>query len=54
MKLLGASLCKEDTRCLEWLDSKQPNLVIYVDFGSIAVMTLQQLVEFHGGWANSN
>lgn len=54
LKLLGSSLWKEETKCLEWLDSKPPNSVIYVNFGSITVMTPQQLVEFSWGLANSN
>ncbi|XP_076897905.1 7-deoxyloganetin glucosyltransferase-like [Bidens hawaiensis] len=54
LKLLGSSLWKEDTKCLEWLDSKEANSVVYVNFGSIAVMTRQQLVEFSWGLANSN
>ncbi|MFS7953161.1 putative 7-deoxyloganetin glucosyltransferase [Helianthus anomalus] len=52
--LLGSSLWKEDTQCLEWLDLKEANSVVYVNFGSITVMTPQQLVEFCWGLANSN
>ncbi|KAI3732842.1 hypothetical protein L1987_64051 [Smallanthus sonchifolius] len=40
--------------CLKWLDSKEANSVVYVNFGSITVMTPQQLVEFCWGLANSN
>ncbi|KAI3794291.1 hypothetical protein L1987_36920 [Smallanthus sonchifolius] len=54
LQLLGTSLWKEDTKCLEWLDSKEPNSVVYVNFGSITVMTPEQLVEFSWGLANSN
>ncbi|KAJ0795929.1 putative 7-deoxyloganetin glucosyltransferase [Helianthus annuus] len=54
LNLLGSSLWKEDTQCLEWLDSKEANSVVYVNFGSITVMTPQQLVEFSWGLANSN
>ncbi|KAL9994130.1 putative 7-deoxyloganetin glucosyltransferase [Helianthus debilis subsp. tardiflorus] len=54
LNLLGSSLWKEDTQCLEWLDSKEANSVVYVNFGSITVMTPQQLVEFCWGLANSN
>ncbi|XP_026391204.1 7-deoxyloganetin glucosyltransferase-like [Papaver somniferum] len=50
---LGSNLWIEDTKCLEWLDSKKPNSVVYVNFGSITVMTPQQLVEFAWGLANS-
>ncbi|KAI3989709.1 hypothetical protein MKX01_009201 [Papaver californicum] len=51
---LGSNLWKEDTNCLKWLDFKEPNSVVYVNFGSITVMTAQQLVEFAWGLANSN
>ncbi|XP_059452320.1 7-deoxyloganetin glucosyltransferase-like [Corylus avellana] len=49
----GYSLWKEETECLDWLNSKAHNSVIYVNFGSITVMTPQQLVEFGWGLANS-
>ncbi|MCL7031312.1 hypothetical protein MKW94_018449 [Papaver nudicaule] len=50
---LRSNLWKEDTKCLKWLDSKEPKSVVYVNFGSITVMTIQQLVEFAWGLANS-
>ncbi|CAJ2665767.1 unnamed protein product [Trifolium pratense] len=50
---LGSNLWKEDTKCLEWLESKEPGSVIYVNFGSITVMTPDQLLEFAWGLANS-
>lgn len=53
-KSLGTNLWKEDLKCLEWLDSKDPNSVIYVSFGSITTMTSENLVEFAWGLANSN
>lgn len=40
---LGSNLWKEEPKCLEWLDSKKPNSVVYVNFGSIVVMTKNQL-----------
>ncbi|PIA50829.1 hypothetical protein AQUCO_01200237v1 [Aquilegia coerulea] len=49
----GSNLLKEHTDCLEWLDSKKPNSVVYVNFGSTTVMTKDQLVEFAWGLANS-
>lgn len=52
-KLVGYSLWKEDTECLKWLDTKPPKSVVYVNFGSIAVLTPQQLVEIGMGLANS-
>ncbi|GAV63591.1 UDPGT domain-containing protein [Cephalotus follicularis] len=55
LNLLGSNLnlWLEDSQCLEWLDSKEPNSVVYVSFGSITVMTSDQLVEFAWGLANS-
>ncbi|CAL2248987.1 unnamed protein product [Prunus armeniaca] len=50
---IGYSLWKEETECLQWLNSKAPNSVVYVNFGSVAVMTPQHLVEFGWGLANS-
>jgi hypothetical protein len=50
----GYSLWKEEiSECLHWLNSKASNSVIYVNFGSITVITPQQLVEFGWGLANS-
>ncbi|XP_043687285.1 7-deoxyloganetin glucosyltransferase-like isoform X2 [Telopea speciosissima] len=53
LKSIGSNLWKEESGCLEWLDSKEPSSVVYVNFGSITVMTPQQLVEFAWGLANS-
>ncbi|KAI3850322.1 hypothetical protein MKW92_036132 [Papaver armeniacum] len=52
-KSIGSSLWKEDASCLEWLNQWEPNSVVYVNFGSITVMTAQQLTEFAWGLANS-
>uniref|UniRef100_A0A6N2L8V7 anthocyanidin 3-O-glucosyltransferase n=1 Tax=Salix viminalis TaxID=40686 RepID=A0A6N2L8V7_SALVM len=54
LKSIGYNLWKEDRACLQWLDTKEPKSVVYVNFGSIAVMTADQLVEFAMGLANSN
>lgn len=54
IKQLGSNLWKEEPECLQWLDSKPPNSVVYVNFGSITVMTADQLTEFAWGLANSN
>ncbi|KAK9080760.1 hypothetical protein SSX86_000518 [Deinandra increscens subsp. villosa] len=51
---IKSNLWKEDLECLQWLDSKEPSSVVYVNFGSITVMTSQQLVEFGWGLARSN
>ncbi|KAM7488383.1 hypothetical protein LguiB_025867 [Lonicera macranthoides] len=53
LKNIGSSLWREEPECLEWLNSKRANSVLYVNFGSITVMTPQQLVEFAWGLANS-
>ncbi|XXG40415.1 hypothetical protein AAC387_Pa01g1138 [Persea americana] len=51
---MGSNLWKEDSKCLEWLDNKHPKSVVFINFGSIAVMTVKQLEEFAWGLANSN
>ncbi|XP_062156052.1 7-deoxyloganetin glucosyltransferase-like isoform X2 [Alnus glutinosa] len=53
LKSIGYSLWEEETECLRWLDTKAPNSVVYVNFGSIAAMTRPQLTEFGWGLANS-
>ncbi|GJR46537.1 hypothetical protein Tco_1314640 [Tanacetum coccineum] len=51
---IKTNLWKEDHECIKWLDSKADASVIYVNFGSIAVMTSQKLGEFCWGLAKSN
>ncbi|KAM0936939.1 putative 7-deoxyloganetin glucosyltransferase [Dioscorea sansibarensis] len=48
-----SSFWKEDMSCLEWLDGRQPNSVIYVNFGSFAELTKDQLIEFALGLVDS-
>ncbi|KAL1225799.1 UDP-glycosyltransferase 85A5 [Cardamine amara subsp. amara] len=48
---IATNLWREDTECLDWLDTKSRNSVVYVNFGSITVMSAQQLVEFAWGLA---
>ncbi|KAF7847318.1 hypothetical protein BT93_L3091 [Corymbia citriodora subsp. variegata] len=50
---IGSNLWKEEPGCLKWLDSKPPGSVVYVNFGSITVMSSAHLVEFAWGLANS-
>ncbi|GAB2211519.1 hypothetical protein Droror1_Dr00024834 [Drosera rotundifolia] len=50
---LRSNLWKEDPTCLEWLNSREQGSVVYVNFGSITVLTPDQLVEFAWGLANS-
>lgn len=47
------SLWKEDMSCITWLDSQPEKSVIYVSFGSLALMTKDQLMEFWYGLVNS-
>ncbi|WVZ76882.1 hypothetical protein U9M48_024804 [Paspalum notatum var. saurae] len=49
----GLSLWKQDAECLAWLDAQQPRSVVYVNFGSITVVTPEQLAEFAWGLAAS-
>ncbi|KAK9285398.1 hypothetical protein L1049_024590 [Liquidambar formosana] len=53
VKSFRLSLWKEDSICLEWLDKREPKLVVYVNYGSVTVMTDQHLKEFARGLANS-
>ncbi|CAA7047931.1 unnamed protein product [Microthlaspi erraticum] len=48
---MGSNLWREEMECLTWLDTKSQNSVVYVNFGSITVMTAEQLVEFAWGLA---
>jgi UDP:flavonoid glycosyltransferase YjiC (YdhE family) len=50
---IGLTMWTEDLDCLTWLDKKEPNSVIYVNFGSVARLTSQELLEFGWGLANS-
>ncbi|XP_058179557.1 linamarin synthase 2-like [Rhododendron vialii] len=51
---LNSSLWKEDPKCIEWLDQKEPNSVVYVNYGSVTVMSGEHVKEFAWGLANSN
>jgi UDP:flavonoid glycosyltransferase YjiC (YdhE family) len=53
LKSVTSNLWKEEPGCVEWLNSKQSNSVVYVNFGSVTVMTPQQLIEFAWGLANT-
>ncbi|KAI7741294.1 hypothetical protein M8C21_009361 [Ambrosia artemisiifolia] len=53
LKHIGSNLWKEDVSCINWLDTKKPGSVVYVNFGSITVMTKEQLIEFGWGLAYS-
>ncbi|GFY83585.1 hypothetical protein Acr_03g0003590 [Actinidia rufa] len=49
----SGSFLEEDRSCLKWLDAQPAKSVIYVSFGSLAVVTREQLVEFWHGLVNS-
>ncbi|XP_038719566.1 linamarin synthase 2-like [Tripterygium wilfordii] len=48
-----SSLWKEDFNCLKWLDDKEPGSVVYVNYGSVTMMSDQHLKEFAWGLADS-
>ncbi|XP_050205432.2 linamarin synthase 2-like [Mercurialis annua] len=52
-KSFASSLWKEDSNCLEWLDKREANSVVYVNYGSITTMSEKHLKEFAWGLANS-
>lgn len=47
------SLFEEDMTCIGWLDKKSPKSVLYASFGSLAILTSDQLIEFWYGLVNS-
>jgi UDP:flavonoid glycosyltransferase YjiC (YdhE family) len=53
LKSLSSSLWKEDSECLQWLDKREPKSIVYVNYGSVTVMTEHHLKEFAWGLANS-
>jgi hypothetical protein len=50
----GLSLWEEDSKCMAWLDAQADGSVLYVSFGSLAVLSLEQLAELAWGLAASN
>nr|QAV53748.1 UGT85AD3 [Fagopyrum tataricum] len=50
---IRSNLLPEDPCCLPWLDTKPPGSVIYVNFGSVTVLTPNQVTEFAWGLVNS-
>nr|AFJ53003.1 UDP-glycosyltransferase 1 [Linum usitatissimum] len=53
LKSITTNLWTEHHESVQWLDSKEPDSVLYVNFGSITVMTPDQLIEFAWGLAKS-
>ncbi|XP_077236859.1 UDP-glycosyltransferase 76B1-like [Tasmannia lanceolata] len=50
----SSSLLNHDHSSMAWLDKQAPSSVIYVSFGSLAVMEKTELVEMAWGLANSD
>ncbi|EPS69765.1 hypothetical protein M569_04999, partial [Genlisea aurea] len=50
---IESSLWKEENDCVEWLDGRATGSVVYVNFGSNATVTAEQLAEFAWGLAGS-
>lgn len=49
----NGSLRKQDRTCMTWLDSQPSKSVLYVSFGSLVLLTREQLMEFWHGLVNS-
>ncbi|XP_057429244.1 linamarin synthase 1-like [Lotus japonicus] len=49
----GSSFWRSDSECMKWLDKWEHSSVIYVNYGSITVMSEHHLKEFAWGIANS-
>ncbi|TKW39924.1 hypothetical protein SEVIR_1G212000v4 [Setaria viridis] len=50
---ISSSLWREDPTCLAWLEGREPRSVVYVNFGSVTVMSGEELAEFAWGLAGS-
>ncbi|XP_078182160.1 7-deoxyloganetin glucosyltransferase-like [Carex rostrata] len=53
LKSLSSNLWKLQPGCLDWLEGKNAGSIVYINFGSVTVMTNQQLAEFAWGLANT-
>lgn len=51
---VNTNIWKEETQCLDWLDKQRVSSVVYVCFGSITVLTNEELIEFAWGLEASN
>ncbi|KAG6402077.1 hypothetical protein SASPL_138948 [Salvia splendens] len=52
--IVAGNLWLEDRSCIDWLNAQPARSVIYVSFGSITVVTREQLMEFWYGLVNSS
>ncbi|KAF5201017.1 Udp-glycosyltransferase 85a7 [Thalictrum thalictroides] len=50
---LNSSLWKQDHKVFEWLDGREPESVLYVNYGCVAVISSQHFQELAWGIANS-
>ncbi|KAH0689346.1 hypothetical protein KY289_016704 [Solanum tuberosum] len=50
----SSSLMSQDQTSISWLDTKPPKSVIYVSFGSLAAIEINEFLEIAWGLANSN
>ncbi|KAJ1279689.1 hypothetical protein BS78_04G173900 [Paspalum vaginatum] len=50
---VSCGLWREDPGCVAWLDGRAPRSVVYVNYGSVTVMSARELAEFAWGLANS-
>ncbi|KAJ4704549.1 Glycosyltransferase [Melia azedarach] len=46
-------LLQEDRSCMTWLDSQPSRSVLYISFGSLVILTRDQILEFWHGIVNS-
>ncbi|CAN0853396.1 7-deoxyloganetin glucosyltransferase [Linum grandiflorum] len=53
LKNVNTNLWVEQSECVQWLDTKEHGSVLYVNFGSITVITPEQMTEFAWGLAMS-
>ncbi|XP_072088242.1 7-deoxyloganetin glucosyltransferase-like [Arachis hypogaea] len=53
LESIDLNLWKEDNKCLEWLDKRDRGSVVYVNYGSLVIMTPKQLSEFAWGLINN-
>ena len=49
MAAAGGALREEDPVALSWLDGRNPNSVLFVSFGSMATVSVEQMAEFAHG-----
>ncbi|GFP98093.1 7-deoxyloganetin glucosyltransferase, partial [Phtheirospermum japonicum] len=53
LESIDCSLWKQQDECMKWLNDKEQCSVLYVNFGSLAILTESEIVELAWGLANS-